>query len=115
MRDEELEPRRAEFEQRRNVMLRRLRALDGVTTPTPEGAFYAFANFAAYFGRKAGSETITSADDLAKYLLESAKVALVTGSAFGAADYLRLSYACSLEQVEEGMNRIEKALAELSA
>jgi len=113
MLDEELEPRRAEFERRRNAMLKRLRAIEGVTTPTPEGAFYAFPNFSAYFGRKAGPETIRDASDLAKYLLETARVAVVTGAAFGAPDYLRLSYACSLEQVEEGMNRIESALAEL--
>ena len=113
MLDEALEPRRAEFEKRRDAMLARLRALDGVTSPTPEGAFYAFPNFSAYLGRKAGSETIEDASGLAKYLLEKAKVAVVTGSAFGAPNYLRLSYACSLEQVEEGMDRIEKALAEL--
>jgi len=115
MTDEDLESRRAEFEKRRNAMLKRLRAIEGVTVPTPEGAFYAFPNFSAYFGRKAGSETINDGSDLATYLLESAKVAVVTGAAFGTPDYLRLSYACSLEQVEEGMNRIEKALARMSA
>jgi aspartate/methionine/tyrosine aminotransferase len=84
MRDEELEPRRVEFERRRDAMLRRLRALDGVTSPTPEGAFYAFPNFSAYLGRKAGSKTIADASDLAQFLLEKAKVAVVTGAAFGA-------------------------------
>ncbi len=103
----------SEFEHRRDVMLDRLLALPGVTCPRPAGAFYAFPNVSAYFGRSHPGGVVSSALDLAAYLLEEAQVALVPGEAFGAPSYVRLSYATSVENIEEGTDRMRAALDRL--
>ncbi|MBU2601377.1 MAG: pyridoxal phosphate-dependent aminotransferase [Actinobacteria bacterium] len=102
-----------EFERRRDVMLDRLLAIPGVTCPRPAGAFYAFPNVSAYFGRSHPGGTVDSALDLAAYLLEEALVAVVPGEAFGAPAYVRLSYATSVEKIEEGTGRMKAALERL--
>lgn len=102
-----------EFERRRDLVLTRLQALPGVTCARPEGAFYAFPNVAAYLGRRGPRSVIESTLDLATYLLEEARVAVVPGEAFGASANIRLSYAVSSEQIEEGLSRIAAALQRL--
>ncbi len=104
----------AEFERRRDQILAGLRALPGVTCSRPEGAFYAFPNVGAYFGRRAGDRVIDTALDLAAYLLEEARVAVVPGEAFGAPANIRLSYAAPTEQIAEGMERMAGALKKLA-
>lgn len=102
-----------EFERRRDAMLERLLSMPGVTCPRPAGAFYAFPNVSAHFGRSHDGGTVGSSLDLAAYLLEGARVAVVPGEAFGAPENIRLSYAASLDDIEEGMTRIAEALAAL--
>jgi aspartate aminotransferase len=114
MTSDELEPRRAEFERRRNEIVEALRRLPGVTCRLPEGAFYAFPNVSGCFTDDAGSGAIKSGQDLARYLLEQARVAVVPGEAFGSPGNVRFSYAASLELVREGMDRVAAALNRLA-
>lgn len=102
-----VEEMRRAFDQRRRYMVERLARLPGVTCPLPGGAFYAFPRVDAAFGRSINGRTINNSDDLAQALLEEAHVALVPGSAFGADNFIRLSYATSMEAIEEGLDRIE--------
>jgi len=106
---------RTEFDRRRHFLVDALNAIEGVSCIMPTGAFYAFPNTARLYGRKVGGRTISSSEDLALYLLEEAKVALVHGSAFGDDAYVRLSYATSLEELRRGVERIKGALAALGA
>ena len=103
----------SEFDRRRVYIAERLKSLPGVKVAIPQGAFYIFPNFSSYYGRKAGDRVIANSLDLADYLLEKAHVAVVPGAAFGEEECLRFSYATSLEQIEKGMDRLEKALKEL--
>jgi aspartate aminotransferase len=103
-----------EFDKRRRYMVDRLNKMNGVSCLMPVGAFYAFPKISSSFGRRTTSgKTIRNSADLAVYLLEDAKVALVSGDAFGAKDYIRLSYATSMENIVKGMDRIEEALQRL--
>jgi len=100
----------AEFDKRRKYMVERLNQMKGVSCTLPVGAFYAFPNVSKLYGRSAGGKTVKNSADLAAYLLETAKVALVSGDSFGADAYIRLSYATSLEIIKKGMDRIEEAV-----
>jgi aspartate aminotransferase len=103
-----------EFDKRRRYMVDRLNKMNGVSCLMPVGAFYAFPKISSSFGRlTTNGKTIRNSADLAVYLLEDAKVALVSGDAFGAKDYIRLSYATSMENIVKGMDRIEEALQRL--
>jgi aspartate aminotransferase len=79
----------------------------------PVGAFYAFPRVSSLYGKSANGKVIKNSSDLAAYLLEDARVALVSGDAFGADAYLRLSYATSMESIEKGLDRIENAVGAL--
>jgi aspartate aminotransferase len=102
-----------EFDKRRKFMVERLNKIPGVSCLMPVGAFYAFPNIAKLFGRSVNGRPIKNSADLAGYLLEEAKVALVSGDAFGADAYIRLSYATSMENIRKGLDRIEKAVSQL--
>jgi aspartate aminotransferase len=92
-----------EYAHRREIILQGLRAIPGVTCTTPEGAFYVFPNVAAHFN------TATPTDStVARQLLEREHVAVVPGEAFGAPGYVRISYATSIEHIEEGLRRIAR-------
>ncbi len=103
-----------EFDKRRTYMVQRLNKIPGVSCLMPVGAFYAFPRVSPLFGKKAGAKTIANSSDFATYLLEEAKVALVSGDAFGADAYIRLSYATSMENIIKGLDRIEQAVAKLT-
>jgi aspartate aminotransferase len=102
----------AEYARRRKRVLEGLRAISGVTCAEPGGAFYAFPNVAAHLanGVSAAQNRPKDSFDLSRQLLEKAHVALVPGEAFGAPGHLRISYATSLERIEEGLRRIERFL-----
>ncbi|MDH4099780.1 MAG: pyridoxal phosphate-dependent aminotransferase [Nitrospirota bacterium] len=104
----------AEFSRRRKYMVERLNAIPGITCRMPVGAFYAFPSVSALFGKKVGERVINNSGDLAAYLLEDSKVALVSGDAFGAEGYVRLSYATSMENIKKGLDRIEEAVSRLA-
>ena len=104
----------AEFDRRRRFMVATLNAIPGVVCPAPQGAFYAFPRVSAYFGKSFGGRKIGGSSDLAAYLLDEAKVAVVSGDAFGAEGYVRLSYATSMAAIEKGLSRIAEALGALA-
>jgi aspartate aminotransferase len=99
-------PMLSEYGKRRKRIVEGLRSIPGVTCEWPAGAFYAFPNISAHLGEgeNALAKTCT---ELSKLLLEKAHVALVPGEAFGAPGFLRLSYATSLERIDEGLRRLE--------
>jgi aspartate aminotransferase len=99
----------AEYSRRRKRIVEGLRAIPGVRSTNPEGAFYAYPNLSAYL-RKDG---VTDATVLAEKLLDEAHVAVVPGPAFGTEDHVRISYATSLEQIDEGLRRMKDFLARL--
>jgi aspartate aminotransferase len=109
--DADVERMRQEFERRRDRIVSGLRAIPGLTCTMPQGAFYAFPNVSRYLGRYVGGTPIRSGTELADYLLEEARVAVIPGEAFGAERHLRLSFAASLARIEEGLARIGEALA----
>ncbi len=102
------------FRERRDFIVERLNNISGIKCNMPQGAFYVFPDVSSFFGRSAGDFEIKGSLELADYLLEKAKVACVPGIAFGDDRFIRFSYATSKEQIEEGLNRLEKALAALS-
>ena len=105
-----------QFRRRRDLVIDRLNAIDGVRCPVPEGAFYVFPKIDAFFGRRTSSgTTIESAQDLCFYLLEEHDVALVPGEAFGDPSGLRISYAASEETLNEALDRIARGLGALAA
>jgi len=101
---------RAAFLKRRDIVIELLEAIPGMQVNRPEGAFYIFPNISSYFGKKAGEKTINNSDDFAEYILNDGHVAIVAGSAFGADDCFRLSYAASEEQLREAIKRIGKCV-----
>jgi aspartate aminotransferase len=103
----------SEFAARKDHIARLLRAIPGVTLPEPQGAFYAFANFSAYFGRRAGDKVLDGSVALSDYLLSEAKVAIVPGAAFGSDAHLRFSFALSRERIGTGIERVAAALGKL--
>lgn len=102
-----------EFDRRRRYMVERLNKMKGMSCLMPVGAFYAFPRVSPLFGKSVNGKKIANSSDLANYLLEDAKVALVSGDAFGADAYIRLSYATSMENIVKGMDRIEQAVGGL--
>jgi len=112
---DELEKMRVEFDKRRRLMLARLREIEGVTCVEPKGAFYAFPDLGAFIGKKTPEgKTIENDVQLCEWLIEAAKVAVVMGSAFGAPGFVRLSYATSMKNVEEGVRRLAETLPKLT-
>jgi len=105
--DEEIARRVEAFQRRRDRIVERLRGIDGIRCTSPEGAFYVLPECSGCLDRLDG---VHDGVELAEYLLERARVAVVPGEAFGAPNHLRLSYAVSLAGVDEGMDRIERAL-----
>lgn len=102
-----------EFGRRRERMLELIKAIPGIQIAEPDGAFYVFPVVTAYFGKKNGEEEIKDADDLCMYLLNTAHVSTVTGRAFGEPTCIRISFANSMEKIEDAMGRISAALAKL--
>src|SRR6266550_1812550 len=103
-----------EFQKRRDVIVDKLNAIDGITCRKPEGAFYVFPNIGRLLGKTGLGKKLSSPCDLADYLLEEAKVAGVPGEDFGSNEHIRFSYATSLQDIEKGCVRIREAAQKLS-
>jgi len=101
------------FARRRKIMIDGLSSIEGLICNEPEGAFYLFPKVDALLGSHFGDRQIKTAEDLCMYLLEEAHVATVDGSAFGADEYIRLSYAASEETLKEAIERIRLAIDKL--
>jgi aspartate aminotransferase len=93
-------------------MADRLNSIKGVVCTEPTGAFYCFPDVSGHYGRTIGGAKIKGSIDFAKVLLEQANVALVPGLPFGCDNNVRLSFACSPEQITKGLDRIEKWLSQ---
>lgn len=102
-----------EFERRKNFIVKRLNEIPGFTCFNPMGAFYVFPSIGGFVGKTYGDKKIDGSVSFTEFLLEEAKVAVVPGIAFGKEDHLRISYATSMENIEEGLNRIEEAVKNL--
>lgn len=98
-----------EFNRRRKAMVALLNSVSGVVCPEPRGAFYAWADVSKIFGRTVDGIAITDSMSFAKFCLEKLDVAVVPGVAFGSDSHIRLSYACSMENIETGLQRLKKA------
>jgi aspartate aminotransferase len=103
-----------EFHKRRDVIVDRLNAIDGITCRKPEGAFYVFPNISVLLNKTAHGTQVGSPCAIADYLLEEAKVAVVPGEDFGSTEHIRFSYATSLEDIERGCARIADAVEKLT-
>jgi aspartate aminotransferase len=102
------------FLSRRDFILEELNKINGININQPQGAFYVFPDVSAFFNKSYRDFTITNSDELAMYILETAKVAVVTGNAFGSPNCIRISYASSMEKLKDAMNRIATALNNLN-
>ena len=107
---EAVEAMRLELEKRGRHLTARLRAIEGVDCIEPTGAFYCFPDVSAHYGRTLGGIEVSDSMSFAKACLEAVQVALVPGEPFGEDRCVRLSFATSMEQIDEGLDRIEKLL-----
>jgi aspartate aminotransferase len=105
-----VERMRKEFEARRDLVCARLAKLPGVRSFVPEGAFYAFFDVSAHFGRTFGGRKVSDSITFCNAAVEVAHVNVVPGAAFGAEGYVRLSYAASRDQLQGGLDRLEQFL-----
>ena len=102
---------RVAFDRRRMIMTSMLNGIDGVKCPTPEGAFYCFPNVTGLLGRSIGGRVATTSAELGETLLETIKIAVVPGEAFGSPGYFRLSYALGDDDLIEGLERFAGLVA----
>jgi aspartate aminotransferase len=102
-----------EFDRRRRAIVEGLNRIPGLRCRLPQGAFYAFPDVSGLFGRRWGGTALTGSADVTAFWLEEARVAVVPGADFGSDRHVRLSYACSLDTIEEGLGRIAAAGARL--
>lgn len=109
----EVEKMRVEFEKRRNYFYDEIVKIDGFTCYKPEGAFYIFPGIKGFFGKSYKDKTINNSVDFSMFLLEEAQIAAVAGSPFGAEGFIRFSYATSMEQLQDAVARIKKAVQQL--
>lgn len=104
---------RQEFDKRRQYIISRINEMKNIHCSTPKGAFYVMPNVSHFYGKQYNGFTVNNSLDMANYLLEEAKIAVVTGAAFEAPDNIRISYSNSMDNIIEGMNRMEEALSKL--
>ena len=103
------EMRRA-FQERRDFIVESLNSMAGIQCPVPQGAFYAYPDVSALFGKKYGGRAVEDSAGLCTALLDASRFAAIPGSAFGTEGYLRLSYATELKSIEKGMERLAQFL-----
>jgi len=109
-----IKPMVAEFTKRRDYIVKRINSIPGLSCLTPNGAFYVLMNISKFIGKEIAGKTINGSDDFADILLDKALVAVVAGSGFGIDTHVRLSYATSMQNITEGLNRIEKLLSQVT-
>lgn len=109
----ELKNMLVQFKNRRDLLIELLKEVPGIKSNIPGAAFYLFPDMSFYYGKSNGETKINNSNDLALYLLEKGHVALVAGEAFGSPEYIRISYATSMDNIKEAVKRISKALGNL--
>lgn len=102
----------AEFEKRRNYMYERMNSMEGISCIKPEGAFYVYADISNYLGKELCGTKLNSSLDFAQIMLEKGHVAVIPGAAFGTDNYIRLSYATSMETIKNGLDKFESFVKE---
>ncbi|OPX45356.1 pyridoxal phosphate-dependent aminotransferase [Clostridium thermobutyricum] len=110
---DELDKMIKEFDKRRKYMIDKLTSIKDISIIRPKGAFYVMVDISKYYGKKFNGEEINDSLTFSKILLENKDTAVIPGIGFGLDKYIRLSYAISIENIEKGLNRIEKFLSEL--
>jgi aspartate aminotransferase len=103
-----------EFQKRRDLIVERLNSVSGIRCLKPQGAFYVFPNVSGLFGRTTAEKVLTAPCEVADFLLEAAKAAVVPGEDFGSKEHIRFSYATSMEEIERGCGRIRDAVGRLT-
>ena len=106
------EQMREAFDRRRRTIVDMLRSIEGLSVPTPKGAFYAYPSVEGVLGRSIRGTVVNTSTELAELILSEVEVAVVPGEAFGPSGFLRLSYALSDEDLVEGVSRIQSLLGE---
>lgn len=109
-----IEDRTKEFEQRKNYIVQKLNDIPEITCFDPQGAFYVFPNVSGCYGKEYNGKVIKDSLDFTEFILDEAKVAVVPGVAFGADDYVRISYATSMDDIVKGIDRMTEAIKKLS-
>jgi aspartate aminotransferase len=104
-----------EFEQRRNYVVERLNAMEGISCFRPMGAFYVFPNVSGTYGKQCASGRVTNSSSFTEHLLQTMGVAVVPGVVFGDDRCIRLSFATSMEQLQKGLDRLAQFAKELTA
>ncbi len=104
----------AQFKDRRDFMISRLKQIPGVKVNHPEGAFYIYPEMSAFLGKSYKGEAIETTSELTEFLLAHLHIAFIAGEAFRTPGYLRISYAASMEELREALDRLESGLAMLS-
>jgi aspartate aminotransferase len=99
---------RSEFEKRRDYIVARINAINGLSCRKPDGAFYVMLNIKEQIGRTLGGKQINNSDDFSLAFLESGKVATVSCTGFGCENFIRLTYASSIDSIKEGIDRLEQ-------
>jgi len=112
--DDEVNSMASEFLRRRNFIYDAVTSIEGITCAKPKGAFYIFPNLSGFIGKKAKGKTLRSGDDIAQYLLDEERVVIVPGSGFGAKNYARISYACSMQELEKAAVRMTRGFKRLN-
>lgn len=103
----------SEFKARRDYMVNKINSIEGVSCINPEGAFYVMMNISKIFGKKIDSVEIIDSMSFSEQLLDKAKVAVIPGIGFGVDNYVRFSYATSMDNIQKGLDRVEKFISEL--
>ncbi|MTI66197.1 MAG: pyridoxal phosphate-dependent aminotransferase [Firmicutes bacterium] len=98
------------FTERRNYMVEKINSINNLSCRKPEGAFYVMINISEVIGKEIDGKVIKGSMDFAEYLLDTVKVAVIPGAGFGSDNYVRLSYATSLDNIKEGLKRLEEAV-----
>lgn len=102
-----------EFDRRRRFLVEAMGAISGIRMVHPQGAFYLFFEVKAYLGKKVQGKILKTSEDFSEYFLNVHKVAMVPGTGFGEKNWIRLSYACSMTELEKGLARIKTGLSEI--
>lgn len=103
-----------EFEKRRNYMINRIESIDNLSIVKPKGAFYIMINIENCLGKEINGKILNDSMEFCASLLENEKLAVIPGKAFGLNNYIRVSYATSMESIKEGLNRIESFIKKLN-
>ena len=110
----EVDLMRSEFEKRRNYFVDAINTIPHVTCIKPKGAFYLFPNIKYYLNKKFNGKTLKTSEDIVKYFIEEEKLVMVPGDSFGSKNHIRLSYACSMENLEKAFSRLKSGFSKLN-